>query len=172
MEPILYWNNVALEANRRDINNSPDAGQSVPEHGRATPNSRALAIVHLAMYDAYAGVINSASLPRFLSDPASPPLGASAEAAVAGAAHACLSALYPRQKAYFDSAHLAAGLAGSGLAEGHYFGLAVARAVLNDRAGNADAKSTLGQFTSSTFFTALRSAIEQTKPRCSSASMY
>ncbi len=139
MDHILYWNNAALEANRRDFSNVSGTDKPSPEQGGPTLSSRALAIVHLAMYDAHAGVINSAALPRYLSAPLNPAAGASAAAAVAAAAHACLSALYPRQKPHFDAAHLAAGLAGSGLAEGHAFGLAVGQAMLSDRAGDPNA---------------------------------
>jgi hypothetical protein len=140
MDHILYWNNVALEANRRDFSNEPGKDKPAPEQGGPTLSSRALAIVHLAMYDAHAGVVNSPTLPRYLSAPVSPPAGASAAVAVAAAAHACLSALYPRQKAHFDAAHLSAGLTGSGLIEGHDFGLAVAQAMLADRASDPGAK--------------------------------
>jgi vanadium chloroperoxidase len=50
MDPILYWNEVALEANRISFTNGKN------EQPGPTLSSRALAIVHLAMYDAYAGV--------------------------------------------------------------------------------------------------------------------
>lgn len=136
MDHILYWNEVALEANRRDFSNVPGTDRPMPEQGGPTLSSRSLAIVHLAMYDAHAGVVGGASLPRYLSAPASPVAGANPAAAVAAAAHACLSALYPRQKPHFDSAHQAAGLGGAGLAEGHAFGLAVAAAMLADRAAD------------------------------------
>jgi vanadium chloroperoxidase len=137
MDHILYWNNVALEANKRDFSNVPGTDKPSPEQGGPTLSSRALAIVHLAMYDAHAGAVNNpATLPRYLTVPttASRPVGTtSPEAAVAAAAHACLTKLYPRQKAHFDAAHAAARLAGSGIPEGHAFGLAVAQAILDDR---------------------------------------
>ena len=135
MAHILYWNGVALEANRRDFSNEPGKSKPKPEQGGPTLSSRALAIVHLAMYDAHAGAVNNpVSLPRYLSLPASPAIGtASAAAAVAAAAHACLTKLYPRQKAHFDAAHAAAGLSGPGIPQGHVFGLAVAQAILADR---------------------------------------
>ncbi|TKB94426.1 MAG: phosphatase PAP2 family protein [Nitrospira sp.] len=136
MDHILYWNGVALEANRRDFSNVPGTDKPSPEQGGPTLSSRAMAIVHLAMYDAHAGVVGGASLPRYLSLPPGPGAGASAAAAVAAAAHACLSALYPRQKPHFDLAHQAAGLSGAGLAQGHAFGLAVAAAMLADRASD------------------------------------
>ncbi len=140
MDHILYWNNVALEANRRDFTIVPPGEKNPsPEQGGPTLSSRALAIVHLAMYDAHAGVMSSPSLPRYLAAPPSPAGSSNAAAAVAAAAHACLSALYPRQKPHFDMAHEAAGLKGPGLAQGHAFGLAVAAAMLSDRAADPSA---------------------------------
>jgi hypothetical protein len=140
MAHILYWNGVALEANRRDFSNVPGTDKPSPEQGGPTLSSRAMAIVHLAMYDAHAGVVNNpVALPRYLTFPPNPPGGANAAAAVAAAAHACLSALYSRQKPHFDSAHQAAGLSGAGLAAGHAFGLAVAAAMLADRASDPSA---------------------------------
>jgi vanadium chloroperoxidase len=140
MDHILYWNSVALEANKRDFSNVPGENKPIPEQGGPTLSSRALAIVHLAMYDAHAGVVNNpAALPRYLALPPTPAGGANAAAAVAAAAHACLSALYPRQKPHFYAAHQAAGLSGAGLAEGHAFGLAVAAAMLADRASDPSA---------------------------------
>lgn len=141
MNPILYWNEVALEANRRDFSNVPGTKKPAPEQGGPTLSSRALAIVHLAMYDAYAGVANKPDLPRYLSTPANPAPGANIDAAVAAAAHACLVALYPRQSPEFELARVAAGVAGSGIAAGEAFGLAVAQAMLADRAGDPGAGS-------------------------------
>jgi hypothetical protein len=62
-----------------------------------------------------------------------PAANASAPAAVAAAAHATLSSLYPSQKAFFDRKHTHAGLMGAGLTEGHDFGLLVAQAILDKR---------------------------------------
>ena len=140
MDPILYWNEVALEANKRDFSNAPGTDKPAPEQGGPTLSSRALAIIHLAMYDAHAGAVNKPeSLPRYLSVVPLPTGEVNAAAAVAAAAHACLSALYPRQKSHFDLAHQKAMLTGAGLAEGHNFGLKVAAAMLADRKGDPDA---------------------------------
>ena len=57
MKPILIWNEIAPEANRVNHTN----GQDKPESGPPR-SARALAIVHLAMYDAYAGVDAGAGL--------------------------------------------------------------------------------------------------------------
>ena len=82
MDSILFWNAVALEANRVSHSDPDKREQNGP-----TLSSRALAIVHLAMYDAYAGVEDNAmTFPRYLSAPASPPPGTSHQDAVAGAA--------------------------------------------------------------------------------------
>jgi hypothetical protein len=136
MDHILYWNDVALEANRRDFSNAPGVGRPAPEQGGPTLSSRALAIIHLAMYDAHAGVVSDPSMPAYLPGLDPPAPGASAAAAVAAAAHSCLNSLYPRQKPHFDAAHAAAGLVAPGLAAGHEFGLLVARAMLKDRAAD------------------------------------
>lgn len=141
MDHILYWNNVALEANRRDFSNLPGTEKPSQEQGGPTLSSRALAIIHLAMYDAHAGVVSSAALPRYLATPGPAPMS-SAAAAVAAAAHTCLSALYPRQRAHFDAALQAAGLSGLGVATGQDFGLAVAKAMLTDRGADPGAQAT------------------------------
>jgi Vanadium chloroperoxidase N-terminal domain len=136
VDHILYWNGVALEANRRDFSNEPGTEKPKPEQGGPTLSSRALAIVHLAMYDAHAGVVNNVALPRYLVGPPNPPPGSSASAAVATAAHTCLTVLYPRQRPHFDAALEAAGLSGAGVSAGQEFGLLVAKAILNDRSGD------------------------------------
>jgi Vanadium chloroperoxidase N-terminal domain len=48
-DPILLWNKIALEADRVAHTNGRG------EQTGPTLSSRALAIVHLAMYDAFAG---------------------------------------------------------------------------------------------------------------------
>lgn len=134
MDPILYWNEVALEANRRDFTYEDSNGKQAPEQGGPTLSSRAMAIAHLAMYDAYSGAVNNPNVPRYLAAPGMPGAGLSAAAAVAGAAHTALSALFPRQRRHFDQALANAGLAGAGVSEGLEFGVSVGRAMLADRA--------------------------------------
>jgi hypothetical protein len=133
MDSILFWNDVALEANRV----SHTDGKK--EQNGPTLSSRALAIVHLAMYDAYVGVDTAAGLPAYLPGLPAPASGSSPQAAVAAAAHATLSALFPSQKAFFNTKLTETGTI---LDPGHNFGVAVARAILQDRAadpGDSDA---------------------------------
>ena len=132
MDPILFWNDIALEANRVSHTNGKGE-QTGPTH-----SARALAIVHLAMYDAFAGVSgNPAGLPAYLT-PGPAPGGASHGPAVAAAAHKTLSTLFPSQKPFFDS--IFAGV-GDKANLGHNFGENVADAILNDRATDPGAEA-------------------------------
>ena len=61
MDPILYWNDVALQANLVSHTNGKNEQTGPPL------SSRALAVVHLAMYDAFAGVSRDpVNLPPYL----------------------------------------------------------------------------------------------------------
>jgi len=137
-DSILFWNEVALEANRVSHTDGSK------EQNGPTLSSRALAIVHLAMYDAYAGVIkDSTNLPPYMTGLPQPAAGASAKAAVAAAAHATLSSLFPSQKAFFDSklADFDSKLAEESNANnaGRKFGLIVAQEILDDRKNDPNA---------------------------------
>jgi vanadium chloroperoxidase len=125
-DSILFWNDVALEANRVSHTDGSKEQNGPPL------SSRALAIVHLAMYDAYVAIDSNAGK-AYLPHLPKPPYGAAAQAAVAGAAHATLSALFPSQKSYFDSKLAKAGDTRNA---GHDFGRHVARAILEDRSGD------------------------------------
>jgi hypothetical protein len=127
MDPILYWNDVALQANLESHTNGKK------EQTGPTLSSRALAIVHLAMYDAFAGVAPSSTLPPYLPGLPTPPAGASVDAAVAGAAHTTLVSLFPSQKQFFDMKLAGAGLVPAGYNDGINFGVEVGQAILEDR---------------------------------------
>ncbi len=94
-DPILDWNGVALEINRLDHS----VGQTT-EQGGPTRSSRALAIVHIAMYDAFVS-IDGVNTPYLIRVPVS--RLASDEAAVATAAHTALAGLYPTKRAFLDA---------------------------------------------------------------------
>jgi hypothetical protein len=128
-DPILFWNEISLEANRKSHTNIQG------EQLGPTLSSRALAIVHLAMYDAYAGVVNDKKeLPRYI-ECFSPAPGTSAELAVSAAAHRALSALYPSQAPYFDDvlAKLNEDKLDENAEAAYEFGNAVADNILEDR---------------------------------------
>lgn len=134
MDPILYWNAVALEANRVSHTNGAN------EQTGPTLSSRALAIVHLAAYDAFAGVTKApALLPPYLPGLPVPPAGAGLEAAVAAAAYDTLLALFPAQKTFFDTQLAAAPIPAAGKGPGTTFGKQVAAAMLADRAADPTA---------------------------------
>ncbi len=134
MDPILYWNEVVNEADR--ITHTTGATEERRSQGPCG-SSRAYAIVHLAMHDAYFSI--NGKYDPYLAGLPTPKPDTHADSAVAAAAHATLSALYPTQKALFDAQHAAAGLPGgqSG-SDGHEFGLAVAAAILALRQNDPD----------------------------------
>src|SRR5262245_56537100 len=99
---ILHWNAVALDALKGDYT----LGHA-PDQGGPTRDSRALAIVHAAMFDAVNSIAGHYT-PYLAVAPNAK--GASIEVAVAQAAHDTLAELYPSQAASCDAA-LAAALA-------------------------------------------------------------
>ncbi|MBK8047405.1 MAG: hypothetical protein IPK16_09970 [Anaerolineales bacterium] len=133
-DPILLWNAVALEANRVTHTNG------VGEQAGPPLSARALAIVHLAMYDAYAKVVgNPTELPAYLPGLPDPNLGAAADlqveaaAAVAGAAYKTLVTLFPSQTAFFD---LVLNAVGDPSPARRTFGEVVAQRILDARNGD------------------------------------
>ena len=131
---VLQWNEILLDAIRADSTNPPRA-------------SRAMAIVHTAIYDAV-NAIDRTHEAFAVNVPASPLT--SREAAVAAAAHATLSSLFPAQQATFNAA-LTAALAtipdGSAENLGVALGVQVANQMLALRASdgaNASASFTPG----------------------------
>src|SRR5689334_9845615 len=96
-DAVLDWNAIALEA----VKNDYVAQHSAHDQGGPTRDSRALAIVHIAMYDAVAA-IDRTYQPYLVNAHAAP--GTSMNAAVAQAAHDTLVALWPHQKETFDAA--------------------------------------------------------------------
>ena len=110
MDPILFWNDVSLEVHRRDFAFETGADgktPQLPQQDGPTGASRALAIVHAAMYDAWNGA--SATGQNYLNLRSGAPLlpavpaGASADAAVAGAAAGALRSLFDRQSRFIDA---------------------------------------------------------------------
>lgn len=143
-DPIFFWNDVSLEVHRRDF--TPDevpAGDhkskawmdrqmTGPEQGGPTRTSRALAIVHLAMHDAW--VAYETPDARYHPDPVLALAEAGTDggyAAVGEAAAMTLTALFPRQSPFIHGkchewTNLIAHLDADALSKGAVFGTAVA----------------------------------------------
>jgi hypothetical protein len=107
VDSILHWNQIALDAAKSDFSTSdPSINPSLPEQGGPTRTSRALAIVHLAMYDAYVGIKGG---PKYLTYASGETPGTSdlqaAQAAVAAAACLTLISLFSKQKDFFLKEH-------------------------------------------------------------------
>lgn len=96
-DAVLYWNAIALEAIATDHTGTFGA----PDQGGPTRGSRALAITHLAIYDAV-NAIDGTHEP-YLPVNLDPEIlrRAAVDAAVAQASYETLAALYPRQAATF-----------------------------------------------------------------------
>lgn len=101
MDSILFWNHCALEANRISHTHGLDKGALGP-----TGSSRAIAIIHLAMHDAYVGAKGrtntTLSIYDFNSPTPAPGTAVSVNGAIAGAAHETLRLLYPDTSAHGD----------------------------------------------------------------------
>ncbi len=134
MDPILYWNDVALEANK--VSQILESDKKEKDQPGPALGSRALAIVHIAMYDAYAATALSAKLPSYFDNLPNPAAGALPNSAVAYAAYVTLSNLFPLQKAFFDNKLAQAGLDQEDslkVQNGADFGRLVAKKILDER---------------------------------------
>jgi len=133
-DPVLDWNVTALKTTAAAPFNPP-------------VESRNLAIVHAAMFDAVNSIIGKYH-PYAVAFSA--PQGASPDAAAAAAAHFVLVRLYPAQQAMLDSAYDAslAGIPdGSGKAEGITAGETVAAQILALRANDGAEAAIVAAYT-------------------------
>lgn len=144
LDRLLAWNEVMQDANALD--HTPASGFAGDQQG-PTRNSRAFAIVSLAVYDA----VNAFDR-RFQSynSIAAAPRGASQDAAIAQAAFTTLRALHPRQAVRLDQIFSSdiSSIQGSAasIAAGRAVGLAAANAIMARRAndGSAHAEPAFG----------------------------
>jgi vanadium chloroperoxidase len=123
-DSILFWNEIALEANRV----SHTDGST--EQKRTDAQFTSLGYCSLSDVRRLCWCRKDQNLPPYLPGLPKPEAGASAKAAVAAAAHATLSNLFPSQGGFFDS--ILAGV-GDTSNPGHNFGLIVAQKILEDR---------------------------------------
>jgi hypothetical protein len=97
---VRRWNSVAIDASGLDHTPvAPDETRTFGEQVGPGRSSRAMAIVHIAMFDAANAIVGRY---ESYSDIGRAPRGTSADAAVAQAAHDTLVALFPSQRAAFD----------------------------------------------------------------------
>ncbi len=133
---ILFWNKVAMEANRMAHSGLPDPLVMGP-----VGSSRAFAIVHLAMHDAYRGATGEST---YLPPPSQPQPGTSRQMAAGAAAHRVLTELYPSQAGVLAQRLLEANVnlllnGVTGTVEGMAYGIQVADALLMERTGDPTA---------------------------------
>ncbi len=133
--PASYWTQVALEANRSDFS-APPMTKPPEENGGPTRSSRALAIVHLAMHDAYFSILGTTA--PWLPNLNAPAAAQDPEAAMAAAADAALRALYraPAQTTAFDQAYSVFRANHPMPSASEAWGRHVAERVVNDRTGD------------------------------------
>lgn len=155
-DAVLFWNEVALEAHRRDFTFTDTDGEDEtdaaadrmglhPEHVGTPAASRIFAILHLAIYDAW-HTLSPTGGEAYLDRREAPPAAASVDAAVAGAAQAVLSGIFVRQHELFESKcrqHLAmltdAGAPADAVTAGYQHGHAIGLASLQARAADGAA---------------------------------
>jgi hypothetical protein len=137
---VRHWNAIAIDASGLDHTpvtskeNRTFGEQLGP--GRA---SRAMAIVHIAIFDAVNAIVGGY---QSYTDLPAAPANTSVQAAIGQAAHDTLAALFPSQTAYFDQ-QLAADLAqiesGRAKENGTALGRRAAAAILELRANDGAA---------------------------------
>jgi hypothetical protein len=130
-----HWNHVAIDASGLDHTPvQPGENRVFGEQFGPTRASRAMAIVHIAVFDAVNAI--AGGYKSYSGIPAAP-AGTSMQAAIAQAAHDTLAALFPSQTATFDrqlATDLAAIVNGSGKTNGIDVGKRAAAAILALRA--------------------------------------
>jgi hypothetical protein len=148
----VYWTRVALEANRRDfsvVEVAPGQPPVPTEQGGPTLSARALALVHLAMHDAYFSVLGTQPVPgtdlTWLPELTAPAGVSNPEGAMAAAAEAMLRRLYrhPRHVMAFDAAHDAFMAATPVPPDAEAWGREVANKVFDKRKGDENFTATL-----------------------------
>jgi Vanadium chloroperoxidase N-terminal domain/PAP2 superfamily len=155
-DSIRTWNQIAMDVAQADFSSPSPSVAPSPQQAGPTYVSRALAIVHLAMYDAYMGAtgtnIHGQARKTYLDYADAPGAGgtsvAAAQAAVAAAACLTLVALFDQQKSTIltRQTQFLAGLVGprKAIESGLAWGRLVALKMLAERAGDgSDASNEL-----------------------------
>jgi len=100
-DTLRYWNSIAIDASGLD-HTQPGPGESRVFGEQLGPGraSRAMAIVHIAIFDAVNAIVGGY---ESYAGIARAPRSASVDAAIAQAAHDTLVAMYPSQRETFDA---------------------------------------------------------------------
>ncbi|MDZ7632199.1 MAG: phosphatase PAP2 family protein [Gemmatimonadaceae bacterium] len=140
LDPILHFNHLCNEANRFD-HTAPMKGTA---QGGPTRSSRATALVHLAMHDAYFGVAGGQALYLGAQAPAAyaGPGGAAAEScAVSEAARHVLCTLYPEQEPMFNQGAMELAAQNGSVTAALNYGRAIGTAILALRTNDGSTAS-------------------------------
>lgn len=147
---VEFWSDVCLEVVRRDFTT---AGNGVPpplNQGGPTRTSRALAIIHLAMHDAYFGTTDPAATYHLRANPPValplPPPSISADSALGSACAVAMLTLYPGHAGFINRmSAIFIDPAPNAVARdnGHRYGESVAISLLRMRTGDG-ATSAMG----------------------------
>jgi len=131
---VHHWNKIAIDASGLDHTPvKPGENRVFGEQFGPTRASRAIAIVHIAIFDAVNAI--SGGYTSYTGLPPAP-AGTSMKAAISQAAHDTLAALFPSQAATFDqdlSNDLAAIASGQAKSDGIDLGKSAAAAILSLR---------------------------------------
>jgi Vanadium chloroperoxidase N-terminal domain len=140
---IEFWHDVCLEVMRRDFSKKSDGSPAMPDQGGPTRTSRAMAIVHLAMHDAYFGTTAPAAtyLQRLAVPVALPaaPAPMSTDSAMGTAAAVTLLTLYPSHAAYINrmsAVFIDPNPVATARDNGHSYGEAIAALMIGLRAND------------------------------------
>lgn len=124
MDVATFWNDVVNDLNTRDHTGNP----APLDNGGPTRTSRAGALAHLALHDAYFKVLGGAN-PIYMANLPTPPANSSAAAAASAACYTVLRTIYKSHGAFveekFARAPRGTGVheaISSGLAYGHRIG--------------------------------------------------
>jgi hypothetical protein len=154
VDAMRYWNQLAVDATGLDETPvSPGETRVYGEQLGPTRSSRAMAIVHIAVFDAVNAIIGGYQSYTGIA-PATGP--ASVDAAIATAAHDTMAAMFPSQTPQFDLLYAedlkgiaaAAGLKDAGVAVGHRAAAAIIALRENDGSAQPEPKLGVDWFTS------------------------
>ncbi len=151
MDPVLYWNDVAQEVVRRDFTHNAagdrfDQRPLMVEQPGPTRTSRALAMAHIAIYEAYVRCNPGPLTPYAPLAGVAPALPVAAPAtadytagAISGAAASVLTAHWGRQAPYILERcnSFQETFASAGFGDGRSYGHTIGGAMLSLRAGDS-----------------------------------